>query len=84
MEMSKVALVVCLTLFIVVGINAALLVALRRGKEASQIDLLRRAAHRAQQPWAHEDEALKELSRRVSELKGESEPQGPGVGAEKR
>lgn len=69
MDMQKAGLVICLTVFIVIGINAVLLVSLRRGNEASQIDLMRRAAERARQPWAKEDEALKELSTLVSGLK---------------
>jgi hypothetical protein len=36
---------------------------------------LKRAAGRARQPWVHEDEALKELSKRVAELK-----RGEGAG----
>jgi hypothetical protein len=68
MDTSKVPLVICLTVFIVVGINAALIVALRRGKEAGQIDLLRKAVGRARDPWAGENSSLKELSQRVAEL----------------
>jgi hypothetical protein len=75
MDTSNVALVVCLTLLIVVGINAALYVALRRGKETGQIELLRRAARRARQPWKYEDDALQELSRRVADLKREDQMQ---------
>jgi hypothetical protein len=75
MDIGKAGLVVCLTVFIVIGINAALLAALRRGNEASQVDLLRRAAGRVRQPWAEEDEALQELSKRVAGLKS-SRPAG--------
>jgi hypothetical protein len=69
LDPSKVVLVVCLTLFIVIGVNAALYVSLRRGNEAGQIELFRRAAQRAREPWKEEDEALQELSRRVAGLK---------------
>lgn len=79
MDISKVALVVCLTLFIVVGINAALYVSLRRGNEAGQIELFRRAAQRAREPWKDEDEALQELSRRVAGLQ-QARPAGEGTG----
>jgi hypothetical protein len=68
MDFSKVFLVICLTLVIVVGVNAALYVSLRRGNEAGQIELFRRAAQRAREPWKEEDEALQELSRRVAGL----------------
>ncbi len=69
METDKVLIVVCLTLFLVVGINAAIYVSLRGGGTQSQIDLFRRAAQRARQPWKDEDEALEELSKRVAALK---------------
>jgi hypothetical protein len=74
MDYEKVALVVCLTALIVVGINATLFVMLRRGKEAGQVELLRRAAQRARRPWGQEEADLAELSRRVAELRGRSEP----------
>jgi len=84
MNTDNVTLVVCLTLFIVVGINAALYVALRRGKEASLVELTRRAVHRLRDPWKDEDEALQELSRLVSEFK-EGTPKMPGeVGSSDR
>jgi hypothetical protein len=69
METDNVLLVVCLTLFLVIGINAALYVSLRGGGTQTQIDLFRRAAQRARQPWKEEDEALHELSKRVAALK---------------
>ena len=69
MDLSKGVLVICLILLIVVGINAALYVTLRRGNEAGQIELFRRAAQRAREPWKEEDDALQELSRRVAGLK---------------
>lgn len=69
MDYGKVTLVVCLTLFIVIGINAAIYAALTRGKEVGQIELFRRAAQRARRPWASEDDELDELARRVKTLK---------------
>lgn len=69
MDTENVLLVVCLTLFLVIGINAALYVSLRGGGTQTQIDLFRRAAQRARQPWKEEDEALQELSERVAALK---------------
>lgn len=68
-DTENVLLVVCLTLFLVIGINAALYVSLRGGGTQTQIDLFRRAAQRARQPWKEEDEALQELSERVAALK---------------
>lgn len=74
MEMNRIDygqmfLVVCLTLFIVVGINAAIYAALKGGKEMGQIELFRRAAQRARRPWGEEDDNLEELSKRVNSLK---------------
>jgi len=72
MNTDNITLVVCLTLFMVVGINAALYVALRRGGEASLVELTRRAVHRLRDPWKDEDEALQELSKLVSNFKEET------------
>jgi len=69
MDPSRVFLVVCITLFIVVGINAAIYVSVTRKNSIGQIELMRRAANRARDPWKPEDDNLKELSRLVSDLK---------------
>ncbi len=69
MESSKVFWVVCLTLFLVVGINAAIFVWVSGKHTVGQIELLRRATHRARQPWNSEDQALKDLSQAVASLK---------------
>jgi len=78
MDGEKVALVICLTLFIVVGVNAAIYAMSRGGSTLSQIEILRRASQRARQPWKPEDEALEELSKRVAELRRESDEARPG------
>ena len=69
MDSTKIILVVCITLAAVALINAAIFAALRRGNDAGQIELLQRAVRRSRQPWQSEDDALKELSRRVEALK---------------
>ena len=68
MDYGKATLIICLTIFIVIGINAGIYVSLRRGTSISQIELLRKAAGQISQPWKKEDNALQELSRRVGEL----------------
>jgi hypothetical protein len=73
MDPSRVFLVVCITLFIVVGINAAIYVSFTRKNTIGQIELMRRAADRARDPWGPEDANLKELSRLVAELKDPDE-----------
>ena len=72
MDTDRAALVICLTLFIVIGINAAIYVSFRRGEGVRQVDLFRQAFKTARQPWKSEDDALKELSDLVSDIKGRS------------
>lgn len=71
------AAVICLTLLIVVAVNAGLILAVRRGGE---VDLLRRASKAARNPWAEQEGALGELRERVSQLESEEtdapEPDG--------
>lgn len=69
MNFENITLVVCLTLFLVVGINAAIYALLYRGGAHEQIDILRHAADRIREPWKDEEDALAELAKRVSELK---------------
>jgi hypothetical protein len=69
MDTTKIVLVVCITLAAVAILNAAIFAAIRRGNEAGQIELFRRAVRRSRQPWQTEDDALTELSKRVEELK---------------
>jgi len=69
LDASKAFWVICLTLFIVVGVNAAIYVSVTRRSNVSQIDLLRRAAGRARNPWENEDRSLQELGSLVQKLK---------------
>jgi hypothetical protein len=69
MDPGKAALVICVTLFIVIGVNAAIYMSFKSKNTTGQIELLRRAAKRARDPWEQENADLKELSQRVSELK---------------
>lgn len=75
MDTGKILLVVCLTLGAVAVLNVGLIAVLRRGNEATQIDLLKRAVGRSRQPWQKEDDALDELAKRVEELK-KKDPDG--------
>ena len=76
MDIGKTYWVVCITLFIVIGFNAMIYAWAKRDQTVGQIELFRRAAHRAQQPWITEDQALKELSEKVAELKNPPQPNG--------
>lgn len=69
MDSGRVVLIICLTIIGVVILNAVLYLALRRGQEANMINLLRKAAERARDPWNDEADALEELSRRVADLR---------------
>ena len=71
MDLEKAGLVVCITLFIVIGFNALIYLSVSRGDTVGSIELLRRATNRVRDPWKPEDDDLKELSRLVSGLKGE-------------
>ena len=50
MDSTKIVLVVCITIAAVAILNAALFAVLRRGNEAGQIDLVKRAVQRSKQP----------------------------------
>jgi len=60
--------IICLTLFIVVGINAAIYAMLYKGDALKQIELLQRASNQMHHPWESEDKALAELSKQVKDL----------------
>jgi len=45
----------------------------RRGEDVTTIDLMRKAARRARNPWKDEDDALQELSDLVSNFKSSSQ-----------
>ena len=69
MDSTKIVLVICITLAAVAILNAAIFAAIRRGNEIGQIELLQRAVRRTRQPLQTEDDALKELSKRVEAFK---------------
>ena len=68
MDLDRAFLVVCLTVAAVVALNVMIFLSLRRGNEVTTIDLMRKAARRARNPWKDEDDALKELADLVSNL----------------
>ena len=73
MNYEKVSLVICLTIFLVVGINAAIYAMLYKGDAVQQINLFRHATRRMQSPWEDENKALTELADRVQKLKDDQE-----------
>jgi len=73
MNVEKATLVISITLILVIIVNAAIYVAVKRRKTTGQIKLLQRAAKKARDPWGDENAKLEELSRRVAELRGDEE-----------
>ena len=74
MDPNRVFLVVCLTIGGVIAFNVMIYLSLRRGNEVNTVDMFRKAAKRARNPWKDEDVALKELSNLVAGLKKEDVP----------
>lgn len=72
MDFNKVFLVICLTILGVIALNAIIYLSLRRGDEANAIEIMRKAARRARNPWKDEDDALEELSRLVTNIRSEA------------
>jgi len=63
--------IVCLTLFIVIGVNALIYVSLRGKKTAGLAETLRHVTRQVRNPWEMEDRAIGELSRLVEGLRVE-------------
>lgn len=73
MDLDKAILVIFLTIAAVVVFNVMIYLSVRRGDEVTTIDLMRKAARRARNPWKDEDDALQELSDLVSHYKSNSQ-----------
>lgn len=69
MDPSQYIFLVCLVAFIVIGVNAFLYVTLKQKNTINQVDLLRKAAERARDPWGEENAKLAELSQRIEDLR---------------
>ena len=66
------AVVICLVVAIVIAVNGGLVLAVRRGGTQRQIEMLRRAAKAARNPWANQEKEMSELRERVAQLESES------------
>ena len=71
MDLEKAGLVVCLTLFLVIGFNALIYLSVSHGNVAGSSELFHRATKRARNPWRPEDDDLEQLSELVGKLKEE-------------
>ncbi len=69
MDSNKVSLIICLTIFVVIGINAAIYALFSRGNQTGDIELFQRSFKRLRNPWQEEDNNMQELSRLVADLK---------------
>ena len=75
MDLERAFLVIFLTIAAVVLFNVMIFLSVRRGEDVTTIDLMRKAARRARNPWKDEDDALQELSDLVSNFKSSSQEQ---------
>jgi len=69
MDLDRAFLVICLTVGAVILFNVMIYLSVRRGDEVTTMNLMRKAARRARNPWQDEDDALQELSDIVSGFK---------------
>ena len=76
MDYDRAFLVICLTVGAVILINVMIYLSVRKGRGVTTVDLMRKAAQRARNPWQDEDEALQELSEIVAGLKSGQESPG--------
>jgi hypothetical protein len=69
MDPQKALLVISITLVIVILLNVAIYVSIkRRNNRGGEIELFRRAFRRAKNPWGEEKANLEALSKQVAEL----------------
>ncbi len=78
----RILLIVLIAVVLGGGIPFFIYLGLRRDKTSLQISMLQKAARYSQQPWKKEEEDLKELARRVAELKNSRKAGGPSEQAE--
>jgi uncharacterized membrane protein len=73
MDPVKAGIVILITLVVIVIINLAIYVYAKRSRRGlpHEIEMLKRAANRARNPWVKEDAMLEELSRLTEALKGQ-------------
>ncbi|MDA1330038.1 MAG: hypothetical protein DWG76_04800 [Chloroflexi bacterium] len=67
---------ICLIGFIALAYPISLFLGARRGREAGDFELWRRAGRRARNPWQSEDESLEALAKEVDKFRG---PKAPDV-----
>lgn len=78
MDAERAPLVIGAVIVLVIIVNLGLVVGLLRSKPADGIRKWLGAARRMRDPWAEEDEALRELRQRVQAITGDQENGGVG------
>jgi hypothetical protein len=78
MDTERAPLIIGAALVLVIIVNLGLVVGLLRSKPADGIRKWLGAARRMGDPWAEEDEALRELRQRVEAITDHREDRGPG------
>jgi hypothetical protein len=73
MDTNRAALIIGAALLLVILVNLGLVVGLLRSKPADQVRKWLGAARRLGDPWSEEDEALKELRKRVAAFRPDRE-----------
>lgn len=70
---NNTALVLCLGVLAAIGLPVLIYMGARGGSGVRAIDIFKRGANIARNPWQQEDENLEELSRRVEHLNRKGE-----------
>lgn len=70
---ERAIVVICLTVFLAVGILAVMYAGARRGGTIGQIEIARRILKDAKSPFKSEDEKMEELAKKVEELRKQDE-----------
>lgn len=73
-------LIVVVILVLVALLNVGLIYGLLSGSTRRQIDMLRKAARRARNPWEREDRDLQDLHQRVSGFETRQQPPDENTG----
>jgi hypothetical protein len=76
MDVERAAWVICITLVLVIFLNAGIFLAFSKRKPDSFSSTFGKAARGMQNPWQREDARLTELSQRIAELQKNPPPQG--------
>jgi hypothetical protein len=73
MDTERAAIIIGAALLLVIVVNVGLVIGLRRSKPADEVRKWLSAARRLGDPWAEEDEALRELRKRVAAFESDQE-----------